>query len=186
MAYALLQPNADMVSVLGPAMLHESWTSRAIRAFGAALLPAAFLILITGRPTEAQQIDLLASAARSLAAQSGDQQQLNLSATGCPSTTEPARTAITFEDEHHNAWYRATYKGQHLKSGHGVHIIGALLPTWNLAAQMGSEGGTAPGNVFNAIAWTLPNPQIGANPYRTPRMRLAWVPTALTGPCPTP
>ena len=185
MAYALLQPDADMVSVLGQAMLHESWGSRAVRACSAALLPAALLILVTGRPTEAQQIDLLASAARSLAAQSNDQQQLNLAATGCP-TVQPARTAITFEDEHHNVWYRATYRGLNLKSGHGVHIIGGLLPTWNLAAQMGSEGGTAPGNVPTAIAWTLPNRELGANPYATPRVRLGWIPTALAGPCPTP
>jgi hypothetical protein len=54
------------------------------------------------------------------------------------------------------------------------------LPRWNLAAQMGSEGGTAPGNVVNSMAWTIPNYQIGASPYPPPKVRIAWVPTGGT------
>jgi len=149
------------------------------------------IVLLGSRTSEAQHLDLASTvialplAATSLAAQAGgQQQQLNLSAGGCAAASGQAK--ITFEDQRHNAWYRATNKGLNLTHGDGLRVIGGLLPRWNLAAQMGSEGGTAPGNAVNSMAWTLPNFELGASPYPAPRVRIAWIPSTLTGPCPTP
>jgi hypothetical protein len=138
--------------------------------------------------SEAQHLDLASTAialplaATSLAAQAAGQEQLNLSASGCAAASGQAK--ITFEDQRHNAWYRATTKGLNLTRGDGLRVIGGLLPRWNLAAQMGSEGGTAPGNTVNSMAWTLPDFQLGASPYPAPRVRIAWIPSTLTGACP--
>lgn len=147
------------------------------------LLPAALIILVNSGISEAQQAVAAAAAPSLLAAQSSGQ-QTSLSMTGCRATGD--RTAITFVDQHHNIWYRATKKGLNLTdSNKKVYVIGGLLPTWNLAAQAGSEGGTAPGNTMTAIAWTLPNEQLGASPYPAPKVRIAWVP-ALNAACQTP
>ena len=113
-----------------------------------------------------------------LAAQAN--QNLQLSITRCSPTGSNERMEITFQDEHHNAWYRATQKGLHLTESKSLYVIGGLLPTWNLAAQMGSEGGTAPGNAVNSMAWTLPKYQLGASPYPPPKVRIAWVPAGGT------
>jgi hypothetical protein len=146
------------------------------------LLPAALIILVNSGISEAQQA---AAAAPSLLAAQSSGQQANLSMTGCRATSDRT-AAITFVDEHHNIWYRATKKGLNLtNSNKKVYIIGGLLPTWNLAAQAGSEGGTAPGNTMTAIAWTLPNEQLGASPYPAPKVRIAWVP-GLNATCQTP
>jgi len=148
------------------------------------LLPTALIILVTSGISEAQQAVATAAAPGLLAAQANGQ-QANLSMTGCRASSDRT-AAITFVDEHHNVWYRATKKGLNLTSdSKKLYVIGGLLPRWNLAAQAGSEGGTAPGNTINAIAWTLPNPQLGASPYPAPRVRIAWVP-GLNATCQTP
>jgi hypothetical protein len=150
------------------------------------LIPAALIILMNSGISEAQQAAAAATAAApSLLAAQSNGQQANLSMTGCRATSNRT-AAITFVDEHHNAWYRATKKGLNLTPDNKkLYVIGGLLPRWNLAAQAGSEGGTAPGNTVNAIAWTLPNPQLGASPYPAPRVRIAWVP-GLNATCQTP
>jgi hypothetical protein len=157
------------------------------------ILSAAIGTLILSGLGEAQQLDRSATSAAAadpavaapLAARPLAQQELNLSAGACGPNGLHEQTKVTFEDEHHNAWYRATAKGLNLTGEHGLRVIGALLPRWNLAAQMGASGGTAPGNNVNAMAWATPNPQLGATPWNTPRIRTFWVPT-LTVPCPTP
>lgn len=141
----------------------------------------ALAILIASRSSEAQQIGSAPAAAPSLAAQS-TAQQAQLALQGCGAAGSSARTAITFVDQHHNLWYRATNKGLHLTNSRHVYIIGALLPTWNLAAQAGA---TDPGPTFTAMQWTLPNQQIGASPYADPKVRVVWVPS-LTSACRTP
>jgi len=149
----------------------------------AVLASAAFLLLLTSSAIAAPDDDPPATPLASLAltpltplaAQAN--QNLQLSITRCGPTGANERMEITFQDERRNAWYRATKKGLNLTGEHGLLVIGALLPRWNLAAQMGSEGGTAPGNVVNAMAWTIPNYQIGASPYPPPRVRISWVPT---------
>jgi len=142
------------------------------------------MILMNSGISEAQQAVATAAAPSLLAAQANGQ-QANLSMTGCRASSDRT-AAITFVDEHHNVWYRATKKGLNLTSdSKKLYVIGGLLPRWNLAAQAGSEGGTAPGNTINAIAWTLPNPQLGASPYPAPRVRIAWVP-GLNATCQTP
>ena len=154
------------------------------RTISGVLLPAALIILVTSGISEAQQVAATAAAPSLLAAQSNGQ-RANLSMTGCRASSDRT-AAITFVDEHHNIWYRATKKGLNLTSdSKKLYVIGGLLPRWNLAAQAGSEGGTAPGNTVNAIAWTLPNPQLGASPYPAPRVRIAWVP-GLNATCQTP
>jgi hypothetical protein len=148
------------------------------------LLPAALIVLMNSGISEAQQAAPAAAPPSLLAAQSSGQ-QANLAMTGCRATSDRT-AAITFVDEHHNIWYRATKKGLNLTSStKKLYVIGGLLPTWNLAAQAGSEGGTAPGNTMTAIAWTLPNPQLGASPYPAPKVRIAWVP-GLNASCQTP
>jgi hypothetical protein len=144
----------------------------------ALLLSAALLLLITSRSIAAQDGDPPAASPTPLAAQLN--QNLQLSITRCGPTGSNERMEITFQDEHHNAWYRATQKGLHLTESKSLSVLGGLLPTWNLAAQMGSEGGTAPGNAFNSMAWTLPKYQLGASPYPPPKVRMAWVPTGGT------
>ena len=144
----------------------------------ALLLSAALLLLITNRSIAAQDGDPPAASPAPLAAQLN--QNLQLSITRCGPTGSNERMEITFQDEHHNAWYRATQKGLHLTESKSLSVLGGLLPTWNLAAQMGSEGGTAPGNAFNSMAWTLPKYQLGASPYPPPKVRMAWVPTGGT------
>jgi hypothetical protein len=172
----LLKVNADMAHIL--------------RTIARTVLPAAVSVLIVGGISEAQQLDGLASAATNTAAPTalalgpGPQQELNLSASACQPAGQHEQMKVTFVDEHHNAWYRATIKGLNLTNDRGFRVIGGLLPRWNLAAQMGSSGGTAPGNTVNAEAWATPNPQIGASPYATPRVRVVWVPTLLAT-CPT-
>jgi hypothetical protein len=144
------------------------------RAF---LVSAAVLLLMTSRPVAAQDGDPPASPVTPLMpllAQAN--QDLQLSITRCGPTGTKERMEITFQ-ERRNLWYRATKKGLNLTGEHGLLVIGGLLPRWNLAAQMGSEGGTAPGNVYNAMAWTIPNYQIGASPYPPPRARISWVST---------
>jgi len=178
-----------MAHILASSLGRRHWISTMGRALCGVWLLAAFVVLISNRPSEAQQIDFsgvsmpTASGAlktpapttlSSLVAQSA--QQTQLSVTGCGPTKGPGRQAITFVDEHHNLWYRATMKGVRGTTTSRAFIIGGLLPTWNLAAMMGSEGGTAPGNAMTAIAWTLPNQQIGASPYPPPRVRLTWIP----------
>jgi hypothetical protein len=144
----------------------------------ALLVSAAFLLLITSRSSAAQDGDPPATSLTPLAAQAN--QNLQLSITRCGPTGSNERMEITYQDEHHNAWYRATQKGLHLTESKSFNVIGGLLPTWNLAAQMGSEGGTAPGNTYNSMAWTLPKWQLGASPYPPPKVRIAWVPTGGT------
>jgi len=148
------------------------------RAF---LVSAAVLLLLTSRPVAAQDGAPPASPVTPLTpllAQAN--QNLQLSITRCGPSGANERMEITFQDEHHNAWYRATKKGLNLTGEHGLLVIGGLLPRWNLAAQMGSEGGTAPGNVMNSMAWQIPNYQIGVSPYPPPKVRIAWVPTGGT------
>jgi hypothetical protein len=177
-ARRLLEINADMAHVL--------------KQIARTVLPAAIGALILSGISEAQQLDVssLTAAANPAASSTpalkpGAQQELNLSASACGPAGLHEQTKITFVDEHHNAWYRATMKGLNLSGEQGLRVIGGLLPRWNLAAQMGASGGTAPGNTVNSMAWATPNMQLGANPYSTPRVRLVWVPT-LTGPCPMP
>jgi hypothetical protein len=146
-----------------------------------AFLSAMVVILITSGSSQAQQIDSPAAAAPTLAAQSGAH-QAQLALKGCGAAGASARTEITFVDQHHNLWYRATNKGLHLTNSRHVYVIGGLLPTWNLAAQAGA---TDPGPTFTAMQWTLPNQQIGASPYPAPKVRIAWVPS-LGGACQTP
>jgi len=154
------------------------------RAICGVLLPAALIVLMNSGISEAQQAAAAAAAPSLLAAQSSGQ-QANLAMTGCRASSDRT-AAITFVDEHHNIWYRATKKGLNLTSeSKKVYVIGGLRPTWNLAAQAGSEGGTAPGNTMTAIAWTLPNQQLGASPYPAPKVRIAWVP-GLNATCQTP
>src|SRR5262245_6560695 len=185
-----------MLHILVSSLRRRHSTSTMGRALCGVWLLAAFAVWIACEPSEAQQIDFsglstasgaLASAAHtappSLVAQSA--QQAKLSVTGCGPTKGNGRQAITFVDEHHNLWYRATMKGVRGTTSPRAFIIGGLLPTWNLAAMMGSEGGTAPGNAMTAIAWTLPNQQIGASPYLPPKVRLTWIPN-LTATCQTP
>src|SRR5262245_37358048 len=152
------------------------------------VLPGVMGVLIFSSVGEAQLFHELASADANTAAPKalaapGLQQELNLAASACRPTGLHEQTKVSFVDEHHNAWYRATVKGLNLTGERGLRVIGGLLPRWNLAAQMGSSGGTAPGNVVNSEAWVTPNPQIGASPYSTPRVRTVWVPI-LTA-CPT-
>jgi hypothetical protein len=142
---------------------------------------AALAILIASRAGQAQQLDPSSAAAPSLSAQSGTQ-QAQLALKGCGAAGSSARTAITFVDQHHNLWYRATNKGLHLTDSRHVYVIGGLLPTWNLAAQAGA---TDPGPTFTAMQWTLPNQQIGASPYADPKVRVVWVPS-LNSACRTP
>jgi hypothetical protein len=152
-------------------------------------LPATFLILVASGLSQAQQIDPPSadppSAATATSAFQLPADQSKLSLTGCGAPGTSPKTEIEFQDQHHNLWYRATNKGLHLTSGRELHVIGGLLPTWNLAAQAGSEGGTAPGNTVTAIAWTLPNHQLGSSPYPPARVRISWIPS-LNGPCQTP
>jgi hypothetical protein len=173
-ARRLLKINADMAHVL--------------RTIARTVLPAVVGALIFGGISEAQQRDELTSAATNTAAPTAlaarPQQELNLSASACQPAGQHEQMKVTFVDEHHNAWYRATIKGLNLTNDRGLRVIGGLLPRWNLAAQMGSSGGTAPGNTVNSEAWATPNPQIGASPYSTPRVRTVWVPTLLAA-CPT-
>jgi hypothetical protein len=148
------------------------------RAF---LVSAVVLLLMTSRSAAAHDGDPPASPVTPLTPLAAQiNQNLQLSITRCGPTGSNERMEITFQDERRNAWYRATKKGLNLTGEHGLLVIGGLLPRWNLAAQMGSEGGTAPGNVVNAMAWTIPNYQIGASPYPPPRVRIAWVPTGGT------
>jgi hypothetical protein len=185
-----------MAHILASSIGRRHGISTMGRALCGVWLLAALVVLITCVPSEGQQIDFsgisttsgaLASAApnapASLAAQS--EQQMKLAVTGCGPTKGPGRQLITFVEERRNLWYRATMKGIRGTTSPHAFIIGGLLPTWNLAAMMGSEGGTAPGNVMTAIAWTLPNEQIGASPYPPPRVRLTWGPN-LTATCQTP
>jgi len=189
-ARRLLKVNADMV--LAPARFLNGWrrTPQAFRPIVRAVLPAVLVVLMGSRVSDAQRLDLASTlialplGATSLAAQAGAQQQLNLGASGCLGA--PGQAKITFEDRRRNAWYRATNKGLNLTHGDGLRVIGALLPRWNLAAQMGSEGGTAPGNTYNSMAWQLPNFELGASPYPPPRVRVTWMPSIFAGPCPTP
>jgi hypothetical protein len=156
---------------------------RTARALGSAFGSAALLILTISRISEAQQIDLPPAAAPTPAIQSGVE-QMKLSVTGCAAAGTSEQTKITFVDQHHNLWYRATNKGLHLTDSRHLYVIGGLLPTWNRAAQAGS---TDPGPTFTAMQWTLPNQQIGASPYAEPRVRIAWIPApALNGTCQTP
>lgn len=156
---------------------------RTARALCSAFVSAALLILVTGRLSEAQQIDLPSAAAPTPAVQSGVE-QAKLAVTGCAAAGTTEQTKITFVDQHHNLWYRATNKGLHLTDSRHLYVIGGLLPTWNLAAQAGA---TDPGPTFTAMQWTLPNQQIGASPYAEPKVRIAWIPSAsLNGPCRTP
>src|SRR5215471_668549 len=149
----------------------------------ALLASAAVLLLLTSRSVAAQDGDPPATPLASLsltpltplAAQAN--QDLQLSITRCGPSGVNERMEITFQDERRNFWYRATRKGLNLSGSRGLYVIGALLPRWNLAAQMGSDGGTAPGNTANAMAWTIPNYQIGASPYPPPRVHIGWVPT---------
>lgn len=144
----------------------------------ALLVSAALMVLITGRPIAAQDgggPSALLTPLTPLAEQAN--QDLQLSITRCGPTGSPERMEITFQDQRRNAWYRATKKGLNLTDSKNLRVIGALLPRWNLAAQMGSEGGTAPGNVVNSMAWTIPNYQLGASPYPPPNVHIAWVPT---------
>lgn len=190
MARRLLNVNADMVHA--PARLLSGWprTKKACRTLSRAVLPAVLMVLIGSGICSAQRLDLASTvialplATTSLAAQAGAQQQLDLSASGC--IAAPGQAKITIEDQRRNAWYRATTKGLNLTHGDGLRVIGGLLPRWNLAAQMGSEGGTAPGNAVNSMAWQLPNFELGATPYPPSRVRVAWMPSIFTGPCPTP
>ena len=154
------------------------------RLYGVVLL-ATLMMLAFGPIGAAQQLDLSSAlvANPATSAALGGQQQLNLSASACGPAGQHEQMKV-FVDEHHNAWYRATVKGLNLTGDRGLRVIGGLLPRWNLAAQMGSSGGTAPGNTVNAEAWATPNPQIGASPYSTPRVRVVWVPTLLAA-CPT-
>jgi len=148
------------------------------RAF---LVSAAVLLLITSRSVSAHDADPPPSPVAPLTPLAAQiNQNLQLSITRCGPTGSNERMEITFQDERRNAWYRATKKGLNLTGEHGLLVIGGLLPRWNLAAQMGSEGGTAPGNVVNSMAWTIPNYQIGASPYPPPKVRIAWVPTGGT------
>ena len=190
MACRLLKVNADMVHA--PARFFEGWphTRETFRPLVRAVAFAVALVLIGSGISWAQRLDLASTvialplAATSLAAQTGAQQQLDLTAGGC--IARPGQLKITIVNERRNWWYRATNKGLNLTHGDGLQVIGALLPRWNLAAQMGSEGGTAPGNTFNSMAWQLPNFELGATPYPPPRARVAWMPSIFVGPCPTP
>jgi hypothetical protein len=178
--------------VHAPTRLLKTWpqTWNTCRAAIRTVLTAALLVIIGSGICLAQHLDLASTvialplAATSLAAQTGAQQQVDLSASGC--IARPGMAKITIENQRRNWWYRATNKGLNLTHGDGLQVIGALLPRWNLAAQMGSEGGTAPGNTFNSMAWQLPNFELGASPYPPPTVRVAWMPSIFVGPCPTP
>jgi hypothetical protein len=177
MACALLKVNADMVQGARLLLRRRHPMPKLRRVLSGALLVAAVL-MPTSRAIAAQDGDPPALSPIPLAAQAN--QNLQLSITRCGPTGSNERMEFTFEDERRNAWYRATKKGLNLSGNKGLYVIGGLLPRWNLAAQMGSEGGTAPGNVVNAMAWTIPNYQIGASPYPPPKVRIAWVPTGGT------
>jgi hypothetical protein len=182
-AHGLLKINADMASLL--------------KTISRTILPAAIGALMMSGIGEAQQLDLSAASAAAASAapdpavsaapavQPLAQRELNLAAGACGPAGFHEQKKVSFEDEHHNAWYRATARGLNLTGERGLRVIGALLPRWNLAAQMSSEGGTAPGNTFNSMAWSTPNPELGVTPWTTPRTRLVWVPV-LTVPCPAP
>jgi len=181
MARTLLEVNADMAHVAAAPLVRGH---RKLKRWGTlcGVVLCAALLVLTPRTLNAQDADPPAASPTPLAAQAN--QNLQLSITRCSQTGSPERVEITYVDEHHNIWYRATKKGLNLTDSKHVNVIGGLLPTWNLAAQAGSEGGTAPGNTPTAIAWTLPNPQLGASPYPQPRVRIAWIPTG--GACQTP
>jgi hypothetical protein len=181
MARTLLEVNADMVHVATAPLVRSQRKLKRRGLLCRMVLSAAVLMMIP-RTIHAQDADPPAPSPTTLAAQAN--QDLQLSITRCNQTGSPERMEITYVDEHHNIWYRATKKGLNLTDSKHVNVIGGLLPTWNLAAQAGSEGGTAPGNTPTAIAWTLPNPQLGASPYPQPRVRIAWIPTG--GSCQTP
>jgi hypothetical protein len=181
MARTLLECNADMVHVAARPVVQGHRKSNACGTLAGVLLCAAVLML-TSRTIAAQDADPPAVSPMPLAGQGN--QNLQLGITRCGQAGSPERMAITFVDEHHNVWYRATRKGLNLTDSKRLYVIGGLLPTWNLAAQAGSEGGTAPGNTVTAIAWTLPDRQLGASPYPAPKVRIAWVPTG--GSCQTP
>jgi hypothetical protein len=186
----LLKVNADMVHATTRCFEGCGRTWNTGRAVIRTVLAAALLVLVGSDICRAQHLDLASTvialplAATSLAAQTGAQQQFDLSASGC--IARPGMAKITIQNQRRNWWYRATNKGLNLTHGDGLQVIGALLPRWNLAAQMGSEGGTAPGNTFNSMAWQLPNFELGASPYPPPTVRVAWMPSIFVGPCPTP
>jgi hypothetical protein len=85
-----------------------------------------------------------------------------LTLSGCVESGAPAGTRFTLFDPHHGVMYRLTSARQGLFAGRRIPVVGALVPTPNIAAQAGSiDPATA---AFVAAA---------ANPFgRTPFNRL--------------
>src|SRR5262245_385843 len=126
-----------MLHILVSSLRRRHSTSTMGRALCGVWLLAAFVVWIACEPSEAHQSDCrgvapaaggLAPAAptapASLAAQSA--QQAKLAVTGCGPAKGPGRQAITFVDEHHNLWYRATMKGVRGTTSPRAFIIGGL------------------------------------------------------------
>jgi hypothetical protein len=63
-------------------------------------------------------------------------QALNL--VGCAGLGAAGQGRFTVSTTHHNLYYRYLAKGLEGHDRHGVHIVGAFLPTTDIAAQAGS------------------------------------------------
>jgi hypothetical protein len=105
-------------------------------------------------------------------------QQIPLPLTGCV-TAEDTKTRVTLSGPRGGSMFRLSGKGLDLYAGPRVHIVGGLIPTPNIAAQVGSIDST-----IVAMASSKPA-QGGRGPVHRREVRVTGI-HSVKAPCPTP
>jgi len=125
------------------------------------LVPAA-LIAAAARAAVAQPVTSSPPDAAAQTAQPPAGRTL-LTLESCVESAAPARAHFTLFDPHHGVMYRLTGPRQSLFAGRRVQVVGALVPTPNIAAQAGSID-----SVTTAVATANLNLS-GSTPFNRPK-----------------